>query len=204
MNETARPKGLLPAIGIGICALAVGIWAGLQLNAPVTTPESSCNAVTVLPTPRALPELELTNQDAATVGREAFEGRWSLVFMGFTSCGHVCPMAMAEIRSIHDQVAEPVDVVFFSVDPNRDTPEKLKAYVEGYDKSFRGMTGTPEQIESFANTLGAPYFVDTNPDNYVVDHSSAVFVIDPSASLAGVISQPFEIDTIVTELNALL
>jgi protein SCO1/2 len=205
MQHQSGSIKLLPVVAIGLCALGIGVWASLQLSAPQRTPfAAGYSVITVLPTPRALPELEFTNLDAQTISQDAFAGRWSLVFMGFTSCGHTCPMTLAEIRTIHGELDKPLKVVFFSVDPGRDDPETLKAYVKGFDASFTGMTATPEEIEKFAAALGAPYFVDTNPDDYIVEHSSAVFLIDPSASLAGIISQPFEIEQIVTELNALL
>jgi protein SCO1/2 len=198
MNTATRPP-LVPLLMLGTVALILGIWSYLQLaKAPAML------AVTVLPTPRALPAFEMTDKNDTTVGQEVFTDKWSLVFLGFTSCGHVCPMKMAEMRSLQSEVDKPLQLVFISVDPGRDTPEVIKSYVEGFDKNFNGMTGSAEAIDSVANALGAPYYVDTNPDRYTVDHSSALFLIGPDAALAGVITAPLNLTAVATDLNSLL
>lgn len=184
---------------IPVVALALGVWAYQQAS---TGPDMQ--VVTLLPSGKPLPELSLVAADGAAAGREVFQGQWSLLFMGFTNCGHLCPMTMAEMRMIDDQVEGPLNVVFFSVDPNRDTPAKIREYVAGFDESWSGMTASPAEIDKLAATLGAPYFVDTTPDNYVVDHSSALFLIGPDASLAGVITQPLDIAATANDLNQLL
>ncbi|MGI9289721.1 MAG: SCO family protein [Gammaproteobacteria bacterium] len=197
-----RNKSIVPLVSIGLSALLIGIWSATQLLQPQPLPETQ--AVTLISAPRALPEFTMVNKDGQETGPELFQDKWSLVFMGFTSCGHVCPTKMVEMRMIHDEVEEPLQVVFLSVDPNRDTPEAIKQYVEGFDSSFTGITGDEAAIESFANTVGAPYFVDTTPGKYVVDHSSALFVIGPDASLVGVVTPPLDINLIASDLNQLM
>jgi protein SCO1/2 len=113
-------------------------------------------------------------------------------------------MTMAQLRVIHDSLAEPVNVIFVSVDPNRDSPAVIKDYVRRFDTGFRGITGSAEALEQLASNLGAPLYVDTSPDNYIVDHTSAVFLLDRSASLAGTITPPFDIDRITTELERIM
>ena len=193
----------LALIVLAVAALAGGIWSSLQLRTaqPAAAPMT---AVTVVPTPRKIAAVELIDKNNAAFGAANFEGQWSLVFMGFTSCGHVCPMTMARIRTIRDGVSTPLNVVFVSVDPNRDSPEKIKSYVEGYASNFMGVTGSPAELDKLANALGAPYFVDTDPENYIVDHPSTLFLINPDAALAGVISQPLEIEAVIAELDELL
>lgn len=199
MNDAGQ-KSLLPWLIIGLVALVMGAWAGLQLSneAAVQT-----RAITLLPAPRELPELQMVDKEGEPAGREAFYGQWSLVFMGFTSCGHICPTKMAEMRLIRDQLDAPLNVVFVSVDPGRDTPAIIKQYVESFDKDFSGMTGSAETIEELANALGAPYFVDPAPDRYIVDHSSALFLIGPDAKLVGVITPPLDIAVIADDLTLL-
>ena len=208
--KTAQPKKF-PAwlIALALAAMATGVWSSLQLNKfdeqPSVQPVAAAmTAVTVLPQPRTIEAIKLIDQDSASFSRSDFEDQWSLVFLGFTSCGHVCPMTMAKMRMIQAGVEKPLNVVFVSVDPNRDSPEDIHAYVKNYDESFVGVTGNPAELDKLANTLGAPYFVDTNPDNYIVDHPSTLFLIDPSASLAGTISQPVDIQQAVQELNELM
>jgi protein SCO1/2 len=156
-----------------------------------------------LQSPRVLPEFQMVDKNGESVGRDIFSGNWSLVFMGFTSCGHICPTKMAEMRMIQAQLQAPLNIVFVSVDPGRDTPEVIKQYVESFEKSFFGMTGSAETIETFASALGAPYFVDPAPERYIVDHSSALFLIGPDASLVGTITPPLDIAVIVADLKQL-
>jgi protein SCO1/2 len=198
MNTASRPS-LSPLLILGTVALTLGIWSYQQLAIP-----PAMLAVTVLPTPRVLPEFEMIDKNDNTIGREVFTDKWSLVFLGFTSCGHICPMKMVEMRTLQSEVDKPLQLVFISVDPGRDTPEVIKSYVEGFDKNFYGMTGSAEAIGVIANALGAPYYVDTNPDRYTVDHSSALFLIGPDAALAGVITAPLNIRDVAQDLNSLL
>jgi protein SCO1/2 len=113
-------------------------------------------------------------------------------------------MTMAKLRIIRNGVEQPLRVVFMSVDPGRDTPDKIHSYITGFGESFTGITGDPAEIDRLAAALGVPYFVDDAEGSYTVDHSSALFLVDPSASYAGVISQPLEIDEIVAELDRLM
>ena len=199
MNSSAN-KSLLPLLSIGLTALIIGVWASLQLS---KEPVIETRAITVLPSPRVLPEFQMVDKHGESAGRDLFSGHWSLVFMGFTSCGHICPTKMAEMRMIQTQLQAPLNIVFVSVDPNRDTPEVIKQYVESFEQSFSGMTGSAETIETFASALGAPYFVDSAPERYIVDHSSALFLVGPDASLVGIITPPLDIAVIVADLKQL-
>jgi len=194
----------LQKVSLAVILLAA-FGAGLWLSLPDASPQASdMQAITLIPTPRALPDVQLVDKTGAGVGREFFTGRWSMLFMGFTSCGHFCPTKMAEMRMIHDALDKPLQVVFLSVDPGRDKPEIIRRYVEGFDASFQGATGSPEVIEQIAGALGAPYFVDTNPDNYIVDHSSSLFIIGPEGRLRGYATPPLKVSDVVADLSLLL
>ncbi len=186
-------------------ALGLGIWTSLQLRSRSGEQfAQSMAAITLIPGGRPLPALQLVNHNGQAIGTDAFSGHWSLVFMGFTNCGDVCPTTMAKLRMLSDRVTQPLEIVFVSVDPGRDTPEVIKRYVEKFDADFVGMTGTPEQIEIFAAALTTPYFVDSSAETYTVDHSSTLFLINPDAALAGVITPPLDIELIAVDLDRLL
>ncbi len=205
MNKKSRILTGLSALLIAVIMMAAGAWISQQVTSSTqvaTAPESS--TITLLSPTRALPILAMVDQDEQTFTQTAFKDHWSIVFMGFTNCGHVCPTAMAEIRMIHAGVSKPLQVVFVSVDPDRDSPEIIGQFVASFDESFIGITGTHDEIEKLAAALSAPYLVDNSGGRYIVDHSAALFLIDPTASLAGIISQPLEIDIIIEELNLLL
>jgi len=203
MNMLQSNKLLLPAVAM--LALAGGYWFSSQfLREPVATRSVDLATVTVFPASRPLPALTLIDQDKQPFDFSSTRGQWSLLFMGFTNCGHICPMTMAELRAIHDGLPEPINVIFVSVDPNRDTPEVIRDYVRRFDDTFLGITGTSAELEKLASGIGAPIFVDTAADNYIVDHSSAVFLLDPSGALAGTITPPFDPARIAAELQTIM
>jgi protein SCO1/2 len=205
MAEKSTRRTLILSGAAAVAALGLGIWTSLQLRSRSgETITKSMAAITIIPGGRLLPALQLVNQNGQSIGTDAFSGHWSLVFMGFTNCGDVCPTTMAKLRMLSDRVTQPLDIVFVSVDPGRDTPEVIKRYVEKFDKDFVGMTGTPEQIEVFAAALTTPYFVDESAENYTVDHSSTLFLINPDAALVGVITPPLDIELIAADLGRLL
>ena len=131
----------------------------------------------------------LTDQDGEAYGKEDLAGKVSYLYFGFTSCPNVCPVGLANLAMLHRLLTPEerarAQMVFISVDPERDTPEVLKGYVPFFDSSFVGLTGTPEQIAAVAKDYGV--FYDAHPlegtDDYTVDHSSTVFMLDPEGKL---------------------
>jgi len=205
MTDGTQKSPLFRLLLLAVIIIAASGWAGLHfITGPqfATMPESS--AITLLPSGRKLPALEMVNQDAQPFGRVDFAGHWSLVFMGFTNCGDVCPTTMAKVSMIYDGVDKPLSIVFVSVDPDRDTPEIIGKFVAAFNPDFIGITGAPEQIGKLATAFGTSYSVRRSDDSYTVNHLSALFLVDPSASVAGVITQPLKINTLIEELNRLL
>lgn len=112
-----------------------------------------------------------------------FRGKILLVFFGYTQCPDVCPTAMAQaaqtMELLGDQ-ARDVRVIMVSVDPARDTPDILGAYVQAFDPSFIGLTGTPEQLDKTARSFKAFYAKEPGPapERYAMNHSSAFYLMD--------------------------
>lgn len=112
-----------------------------------------------------------------------FSGKVLLVFFGYTQCPDVCPTAMAQAAQalqLLGKDASQVQVIMISVDPARDTPPVLKAYVQVFDPSFIGLTGTPQQLEKTARSFKAFYAKEAgpSPDQYAMNHSSAFYLMD--------------------------
>jgi len=195
---------------VAALAAAAGVWLNTSLQeetestSVATTAGRTFEAITLIDKPRTLPDFTLTDQDSNSFAPGDFKGQWTLVFSGFTSCGHFCPMTMARIRVIYEQVDKPMRVVFLSVDPGRDTPEVIKNYVTGYNESFTGITGDKSEIDKLTKAIEAPYVVDTSGGKYTVDHASDLFLINPEGQYAGFISQPLDSSLISTELNSIL
>ncbi|MEX3955135.1 SCO family protein [Trinickia sp. EG282A] len=134
-----------------------------------------------------LPDLKfsLTDDDGKPVDASTFKGETTLVYFGYTHCPDVCPETMARLMQVlaklGDNEAQHVRILFISVDPARDTPQALHAYVDAFDaKHARGLTGTDRQIESLARRYRVAYQMEKRDPNgnYEVTHSSAVYIFD--------------------------
>ncbi len=160
---------------------------------------------TALPEPRTLPAFALVDQAGRPFDRARFEGRWSLLFTGFTHCPDVCPTTLALMAELNRRVArDDLQFVFLSVDPERDTPDAIARYIAHFDSKLVGATGARAEMERLTTGLGLAQV--RNPgagDEYTVDHSTAFVLIDPEARLAGYFSAPHERDALAADLAAL-
>lgn len=185
---------------IGILAI-VAFAAGLILarafwSAPAVPPQAERG--TIFPSPRALPALELTDHDGKPLGPDRFAERWTLVFFGFTNCPDICPTTLATLVQVKAQLADlPAEqqpgVLLVSVDPERDDPERLAAYVKFFDPGFVGATGTTQAVAAAAAAFGVPFAKVSLPDGgYTMDHGSGVFVVGPSGGIDAYLSGPLD------------
>ena len=131
---------------------------------------------------------ELTGQTGARVGSETLKGAPSLVYFGFATCPDVCPMELAEVASAVDILADEHDMtvqpVFITVDPERDTVEKVGEYASFFHDSMIGMTGTPEEISKTAKAFRVYYNRVSDPefaDGYTMDHSNIIYLLNEAS-----------------------
>ncbi len=191
----------------GVCLLALAAGAGLaHLQNP---PSYTVANATVLDFPRPLPTLALVDHEGAPFTNERLQNTWSVVFFGFTHCPDVCPTTMSMLASTMERIkashpdAAP-QVVMITVDPTRDTPDQLKKYVPFFAPDFVGVTGTEAQIKSLTETMGvASRRVPTGPNDYTIDHTSALFVINPDGALNAISSSPHLPEVLANDLLAL-
>ena len=138
-----------------------------------------------------------------------FKGKLTLVFFGFTQCPDVCPTAMAELAQTMEllgQDAKDVQVLMISVDPERDTPEVLTAYVQAFNPSFTGLSGTPEQLSQTAKSFKAYYAKSpgATPDQYSMDHASSFYLLDKDGEARVLISGNASAQDIASDIRQLL
>lgn len=184
--------------------VAVAIGAGIALYERSHDP-LVLRAGTALSEPRALPAFALVDQAGRPFGLSRFEGRWSLLFTGFTHCPDICPTTLALMSELNRRVArQDLQFVFLSVDPERDTPDVVARYLAHFDAALVGATGARAEMERLTAGLGLAQV--RNPgsgDEYTVDHSTAFVLIDPEARLSGYFSAPHERDALAADLSAL-
>jgi protein SCO1/2 len=179
-----------------IGATVLGYLAARAVFAPPAPPALVRGSL--LSESAALPALSLTDQDGRPMGADAFKGRWTLVFFGFTACPDVCPTTLAMLAQVDRQLQDlaPVDrprVLLITVDPERDDAARLRPYVRSFNPGFLAATGTAQAISRTAQTFGLGYARIVRPDGtYTIEHGSSLFVVDPSGALFATFPAPHD------------
>jgi protein SCO1/2 len=172
-----------PRLLFGLAAIIVLIVAGvsgyLVTRSDDEEPADYVGAVINEPVP--MPDAVLTDDDGKPFDlRTETDGFVTLLYVGYTHCPDICPTHLYEmseaIKRLPEKTAEQVKVVFVTADPERDTPEVMKAYVDTFDPNFIGLTGTREETDAFQETLGIPVATrtDLGGGNYAVNHAAYV------------------------------
>tara|TARA_Y100001951_G_scaffold75607_1_gene62599 strand:- start:1171 stop:1794 length:624 start_codon:yes stop_codon:yes gene_type:complete len=165
--------------------------------------------ILLLPRERPIPQLELIDQNGQPFSTSSLQGRWHILFFGFTACPDICPTTLSDMRRLLNQLPpetrEQLQVVLVSADPARDTPEQLKAYLSYYRAGFSGLTGEMEKLQKLSKALGLPFVpaIETEGD-YSVSHSGNLALVAPDGSLRGHIRAPLKLDGLQRMLPQIL
>ncbi len=162
------------------------------------------------PNPKQLRAFETINQNGEIFGLDNLIGNWSFLFFGFTHCPDVCPISLAVLNEVDSIIQKngadtPIQTIFVTVDPERDTTEVLKQYIEYYNKDFIALGGNKEQVDSIARQIGVAYGKSQieSDTKYQVDHSASIFLVDPKGRFVGVFSSPHEVQPILEQFNSI-
>ncbi|RKZ47681.1 MAG: SCO family protein [Candidatus Parabeggiatoa sp. nov. 3] len=159
------------------------------------------------PEPKPLQAFTLVDQHQQPFHLKRLKDKWTFLFFGYTYCPDICPTAMIALKSVYErlqqepEIASNTQIVFVSVDPQRDTPEQLAEYVAYFHQDFIGMTGTVEEIDKLAHQIGAGYIKEPVGANgeYQISHTGTVFLIDPQIRLYAGFPLPHLPETIVSQ-----
>jgi protein SCO1 len=205
MARMSRNTFIVAAVVLAISAATAGAWFAARLGAP-ELPEHA----RVLSTPRAVPAVPGLDHDGAAFMRAELEGHWTLAFFGFTYCPDICPatlQVLAGARGLLDDLPaeDRPQVVMFSVDPGRDTPERLAEYVPFFHPEFRGITVEAQHLPELTRSFGAAYaYSPLGEDGYTVDHTASLFLIDRQARVAAVFPTPHTAEGIASDLRRII
>lgn len=200
----------------GVAALAFGGYAvlrGLE-RVPPQPPEFARKetvATVVLP-PLAVPDVRLVDTGSRPFTRRDLEGRWSLMFFGYTHCPDVCPMTLKILARTQTQLRDLAPdrqprIVFVSVDPARDTPAALASYVGYFGAGIAGVTGSDAELERLTQPLGIAYrrtALQPGSRDYTVDHSATLLFVDGQARVRAVLAPPHVPEEIAADYRKLI
>ncbi len=211
-TQARNPRKLLFMI-VAVAAITAifSAYYWLEGSGPSRQMPASLQGV-LWPEPKPLPAVELVDHRNSPMSREQFEGKWTFLFFGYTSCPDVCPTTLAIMQQAVEQLKQasdlraPSQVVFVSVDPNRDTPERISSYVNHFNPEFIGATGTKSAIDSFTRELFVLYEMaeSRGADDYDINHTASVLLIDPRARMVGRFSPPHIPDQMVEQFKQLV
>ena len=157
------------------------------------------------PGPKTLSSVTLIDQENNIFTLDNLRGKWSLLFFGFTHCPDICPVTLAVMDKAHSQLEQAGDTqfVFVTVDPDRDTSERMAQYLTSFNPEFIGLGGSAEQIAGLTGQVGLPYFLDKteSEENYLVDHGASLFLVDPLGRMVGIFSAPHEARDVTDRFN---
>ena len=181
----------IPLLLLGAALAGIGIGRLFLERTPGTSAPVALESGTWFSPPQPLPDFALVDQNGAPAGPGVFKGRWTLVFFGFTHCPEACPTALALLASLRRELAGSLPaeqlpaVLLVTVDPERDTPAVLKAYMEAFDPTFLALYTTPEKLATLAKDFKLYYkkVEGQTPTSYSVDHSAANYVYDTRGKL---------------------
>jgi protein SCO1 len=207
-RPTAKPPrpprfAVIAIVLAGLLVVAAGVLLALAVR---ETPRGGV-AGTALANAIGGP-FQLIDQNGKPVSDADLKGKWQLVFFGYTHCPDTCPTALNEISLALDQLGvkrDEVEIVFITVDPERDTPEVMKAYVQSFDARIVALTGSPDAVAQAAKAYRVYYAKHPRGDGeYDMDHSAVIYVMNPEGRFTATFTPDSTADAIAQRLQKLI
>ncbi|NLY65008.1 MAG: SCO family protein [Alcaligenaceae bacterium] len=160
-----------------------------------------------------LPNLKfsLTASEGRTLTEQDVKGKVVVLFFGYASCPDICPTTMAQLSMVKNMLendADKVQIIFLSVDPHRDTPEVLQAYVDAFDNGAIGLTGTEKEIADIARRYRVAYQIEkpkaNDPNNYEVMHAKGIYIFDAKGKVQFLASDSQEPEALLAKIQTIL
>ncbi len=188
---------------IHLAALLAGMLLSLTARAGAAEPLKAG----VFNPPRDAPDFSVSGSDGAPLTLKSYRGKVVVLGFGYTSCPNVCPVTLAVLAQAHRKLGalgSQVQVIYLTVDPERDTAERLKQYLAGFDPTFVGGTGTPAQMAAVRSSYGVTAQKVGSGDNYGVAHSSFIYLIARDGKLRALMPFGHKADDFVHDISVLL
>jgi protein SCO1/2 len=210
MKLSAHPVlfWLIPVIVAS--ALALGIWSGFrEFGVPQDSWESTPVSATVIQNPRALKPFTLSDHTGKPFSRDSLRENWTFIAFGYTYCPDICPTTLAVLSQTADLLNQDAQgsrpqFIFVSVDPDRDSLDRLATYVPYFNPEFIGATGPEADLQQLTGQLGILYRKVKDEEtalDYLVDHSASIVLTDPQGRLQAVFSAPHDARTMASDFR---
>ena len=161
------------------------------------------------PNPPSVANFRLNDHHGNPFTHDNLSGKWTMLFFGFTNCPDICPSTLNSLERAYQTILPeleetPIQMVFVSVDPERDTTEVLSRYVEHFSEHLIGVTGAFDQLSALTKSMGALFLIEPlgNTNAYTVDHSAGIFFISPTNNLISVLTPPVSKAALLERLKA--
>jgi protein SCO1/2 len=193
-----------------LIAAIAGFFASKQYY--VTEGDNAYQALLVYPQQKTFSGFQLTDKNNKPVSIDDFANKWTLLFFGFTHCPDVCPTTLADLQNTFkllqsENLQQMPEVLFVSVDPERDNPQTLHDYIEFFNADFNAATASQANILSITSQVGVAYHIaehQTGDTNYSVDHTAAIFLVSPQKQLYGLFQSPHDAKKMAHDLSLLI
>jgi len=196
---------------VAFMALLLGLLVHRVLSPTILSNEQLAeNGLFVYEVPRNVQDFSLRDHNGEPFTKSNLAGKWSLLFFGYTYCPDICPITLATIRQFEGLLREagvedPLQVVLVSVDPQRDTPEKLGAYVSYFSEDYLGVTGEYIDIFNLARQLNIAFgYQPAENGNYLVSHSGEIAIINPNGDFHGFFKIPHDPEKMAANFTSVL
>lgn len=197
---------------IAVCLFATVLVGGFVYTMvkprPLSDAALRANDAFMFEQVRDIGDFALIDDDNKPFTPAALQHKWSLLFFGYAYCPDICPTTLAQLSQFYGKLkpeyAVTTQIVLVSVDPARDTPEKLHEYVRYFNPQFRGVTGEFLALQQFATALSIPFRkVPGGGDNYLVDHSGNIAIINPDGHYIGFFKAPHDVDKLMQNYQSI-
>ena len=183
-----------PRLNRPLLALCAAILVGVACAA-TPTPPSQPNRLIDWPQGAGSPAFKLVDTEGVPRTVQDYRGHVVLIFFGFLHCPDACPAGLFKLAQVMKQLGQAaahVQVLFITLDPERDTPASLKSYVSAFDPRFIGLTGSSAQVDEAATGFNVQYARVPLGNDYTIDHSTAIFLFDGAGRLRriGAVNSP--------------
>ena len=213
--DNAKKKSIAKTVTILVAVVAVVLGLTLHkfLNKPILSKEQLQQMGAVMfEKPRTFAFDGLVDHNGQPFTADILNDRWSIFYFGFTYCPDICPVTLTELNKLDGllkekspNLAKQMQYIMVSVDPKRDTAEKLKNYVPHFNNDFIGVTGDITNIYNLTSQMNVPFtpVVDSSNDSYHVDHGGNLILVDPQGNYHGFIRPPFDANQLMTMMEAI-